>query len=230
MDPLPRSINQDILTVDLNQVVSNIYLIHCLTDLFLHILKHFFFFYFVFFIFLIFLRKHSSIRTQSKKNPDLGVLEDPVFQGQGDSPQAMKFLELHEQQVQQQGQQQQQQQEQQIRTTSSLLRGQSQSQSSTMQTRTQPSLPSFLPAPPNVYNLPQDKMWLKTNNEKEITLKSRDSNQELPLWDPYWQTHKTAMPTFLSSAIANNAYLHFKNSPFDLYWRNKFGSFFIFFF
>ena len=144
----------------------------------------------------------------------------------------MKFLELHELQgqQQQQEQQQQQQQEQQIRTTSSLLRGQSQRQSSTMQTRTQPSLPSFLPAPPNVYNLPQDKMWLKTNNEKEITLKSRDSNQELPLWDPYWQTHKTAMPTFLSSAIANNAYLHFKNSPFDLYWRNKFGVFLFSFF
>ena len=161
--------------------------------------------------YFFFYRKHSSVRKQSKKNPDLGVLEDPVFQGQGEHPQAMKFLELHEG-------------DQRIVTTSSLLRGQR--QSSTMHTR---SRLSSLPAAPNVYNVPQDEMWLKTNNEKEVALKSRDSHQELPLWDPYWQKHTTAMPTFLSGAIANNAYLHFKNSPFDLYWRNVYGACFLFF-
>ena len=77
--------------------------------------------------------------------------------------------------------------------------------------------------PPGSYNVPQPDMWVKTNNEKEVQLKSR-VGQQLPLWDPYWQTHRNQMPTFMSNSITNNAYLHYKDSPFDLYAKNRLGA------
>ena len=78
------------------------------------------------------------------------------------------------------------------------------------------------PAPPNAYNIGQKKLWVTENNQKALALKTR-VGQQLPLWDPYWQKHRGQMPSFQSGSIANNAFLHYKNSPFDLLQQSQFG-------
>ena len=155
---------------------------------------------------------HSKDRVKGKKNPDLAVLEDPVFNKQAPNPQPMKGLLFIEQKS---NRKDSNRKESERRLG---LRGKRNRSTN----RNKRKLLQKEEGPPMEYNVEQNKMWVQNNNVKEETLKSR-VGQQLPLWDPYWQTHRSVMPTFQSSSITKNAFLHYKNSPFDLYSQNVLG-------
>ena len=148
---------------------------------------------------------HSETRKGGKKSAHLAILEDPVFKNQApDISPTKEFLLIELEQHQHQRQRQRQHQ---------LLRGR--------EGAAAPASPDSL-AGPNAYDIGPSNQWVTTNNDKEMALKKR-VGQSLPLWDPYWQKHPNQMPSFQSGTIANNAFLHYKNSPFDLLRKNQFG-------